>query len=260
MGDESVKMLTFSEKLMALGDEHGISLRLIGGLAVLENCKPEFRSVTKREQYHDIDFFGRIEQTAKVDKFFKKIGFEHVGIPNECSNCVFHIYNGLVPGIDRLMQIEVYFGEMIFNHHIPKPYFSAHFPRTIPVTQLLLSKWAIRKLTHKDIVDILMLLLNFEVGGDANSQINAKLLKNIFSVGFRGWGFYKTCTINMSRISYQAEQIELDRELKIKLFNQIHILEEILVEKPKSILWQIRSLIGTNLSWYYDVQPRAEEF
>ncbi|WP_299357738.1 hypothetical protein [Mucilaginibacter sp.] len=241
---------------MEKAGQHQIDLKMIGGLAVYQQCGVTTCGGLERQPYKDIDFLGKSDQNIKAEYFFKKLGFRRVGLNDWGANIEFHNYRAQVDGLNRELDIEVYFGSLEFNHLIPKPYFSSTYPFTIPPGQLLLSKWAIVDLTEKDIIDIGTLLLNFDIGDQYEKSLSQSYLNSAFSDGLAGARMAKTCTINLTLLQKYFNEGKIENDSRVKLFNQFTILDKILTDASVSTIWKIRNNFGLEKKWYRDAQPR----
>jgi hypothetical protein len=123
---------------------------------------------------------------------------------------------------------------------------------TITLTDLLLQKIQIVKLTENDVKDIILLFLEHDVGDIDKEVINARFISTLFS---KDWGFYHTATTNLNRIKHLLPtQDGLSEEDQKVVAIKIDDLLRLVINEPKSKRWKIRARIGTRKKWYNDVE------
>jgi hypothetical protein len=124
-------------------------------------------------------------------------------------------------------------------------------PETIPLADLLLQKLQIVELTHKDEIDIVVLLHEHEIGSD-ESTINAAYLAKLLS---SDWGFYHTATHNLLHVRDESiSRLDvLSHEDRAIVLRRVEELVAEIEAHPKTLAWKARGRIGTRVKWYRDV-------
>jgi hypothetical protein len=150
------------------------------------------------------------------------------------------------------LHVDVFLDKLQMCHTIEFKERLAIEKETIPLAEMFLEKMQIVKIAEKDIKDVLILLLDHEVGDSDDETINISQIAKILS---RDWGFYYTVTQNLQRVlGYLAGFNVLGERDKEEVRRKIfHILS--FVEKtPKSLSWKLRSKVGSRIKWYEDVE------
>lgn len=247
-------LLTIGKNIINKAHAEGIELRLFGGVGVRACCGSDNPLYMQRRGSPDIDFVCNINQIDKVSRLLRNMAIRPVTAPGYQRKCEYQTFT-FESGTD-LVRLDIYYGNLEFNHLIPPPYILPAPRYTIPVTQLFLSKLAIVELVEKDAIDILLLLLKYDfVNGDL-SGIDKAVLLNVFTKGIKGWGLAKTCFENLRKIQIHAEMFVKDIPDRNKLFNKLEVLKLLIADSKKSPLWKLRSLVGVNYRWYNIIRPR----
>jgi len=265
---ESSKILETSLKIIETASKKNIVLRLMGAAAIRIHS-PKYGSLYEvlERDLSDIDcvslgcFRDAIKQHLKMLNYVPRWFDEMPSIEEmrrmksrvlvlERASLYRQIYDNPENGIT----IDVFFDKLEMCHTIDfRNRLTIDYP-TIPLAEILLSKMQIVKLTEKDVKDVIVLLLEHEVGDTDNDTINSKYISKVLS---KDWGFYYTFTTNLKRIRDELITLYSDKlkeenvsEVKTKI-NKILVNVE---AAPKSIGWKLRSTIGTKKIWYREVE------
>ncbi|MEI7844804.1 MAG: hypothetical protein WCK35_03275 [Chloroflexota bacterium] len=225
-----------------------LRLRLIGGLAIKYHSPSASHRALQRN-YPDIDLVVPKKDKGHLEAFFGEMGY--------VSDKNFNLLNG-----DRRQiyfdsktgrRIDVFVGDFEMCHKLPlKGRLDAH-PVTVPLAELLLSKTQIIELNQKDILDIISLLLDNDVGYSDEGLIN---IDHITRLCLKDWGLYKTLTITLSKVEYILIEKNpgLDKEQLERVLTRINFIRRLLDRVNKPLLWKVRDRVGTRIRWYTEVE------
>jgi hypothetical protein len=234
-------------RLMDAARSSAIDMRVIGGLAVRVHSPVQRQAFTR--EYPDIDFVVHKKSRRKLSPFFKEMGY----IPDR----EFNILNGARRQIfvdsQTGRRIDVFVGDFEMCHKLPLQKRLGADPITVPLAELLLSKAQILELNRKDALDIILLLLNNELGRDDYKKIN---LHRIARLCIRYWGLYKTTSINLMRVENLLlhEHLDLAPEEKQIVLRRVHRIQRTLKAINKNLFWKFRDQLGTRIRWYTEVE------
>jgi len=235
-------------RLLAEANEKKIHLRLIGGLAIKFHS-PSANHRALQRSYPDIDFVAPKRDKRKLEAFFGSLGY----LPEKNFNLVNGDRRQIFCDAETGRRIDIFVGDFEMCHKLPmKNRLEAH-PVTVPLAELFLSKTQIIELNHKDVLDIISLLLDNEIGFNDNGVIN---IDRIIRLCLKDWGLYKTLMITLSKV----ENILMDQnpglvpEQQQRVLAQIKVIRRLLDRVNKPILWQVRDRVGTRLRWYAEVE------
>jgi hypothetical protein len=231
--------------------DQGLILRVMGGLGIFLHSQEQRELWEKlgrlgKKVFTDIDYVAYGKHRVKMIKFFENRGFlinqkllYHYGKTRQ-------IYYGR-----KIPMAEVFYDQMQFNHPISFKNRLEKDSPTFPLAELLLQKLQMVRMNEKDIKDSVILLLVHELGGDDENRINQSRLAEVLC---KDWGFSHTATENLGKIRSSLDSYEVigaaDRKV---IADRISDLLEYLAERPKSLKWKSRAMIGTRVRWYNEV-------
>jgi hypothetical protein len=118
----------------------------------------------------------------------------------------------------------------------------------------LLTKLQIVELNEKDAQDALYLLSAYPVGdGDEPETISVNRVSEVVA---NDWGWWRTVTMNLDRISELARGLGSHLVPPDRRFDPLEALErlrKLTNETPKSLRWRIKAKVGDRKRWY--MQP-----
>jgi len=240
-------------------EKSGIQLRVLGAVAFRIHCPVhQGLQASMNRVLTDIDFAAYYKQEKAIDKFFLQgMGYESYTA-------------SLTPGLmlgrkiyddpgDERPHIDIFFDKLNMCHvvswekgrlEIDKP--------TITLADLMLEKLQIVHINEKDVIDVMMLLLEHEIGDSDNEVVNGAYISGIMA---KDWGFYYTCTTNLDKVkSHLGNYDALSSSDRAVISGRIDQLLDMIEKQPKSFGWKLRAKVGTKKQWYNDVEEveRAE--
>lgn len=250
MPDGTGDVLPEALRLIHGAADQGVPLRLVGGLAVRVLC-PDLPPRLRADQ--DLDLASVASARSGLTAFLVERGLE----PDQRFNALYghkQLFFSTAEGravdvlIDRLDMCHV----LEFRDRIDR------LPLTLDVADVLLSKLQIVELTEKDAQDVLHLLSSYEVrAGDDPGVIG---LARIVGVLSDDWGWWRTVTLNLDRLS----GLIADRRLvpdrgRFEPDAQIGRLRHAVDEAPKGLRWRIRARVGERKRWYHVPEEEAHD-
>ena len=120
------------------------------------------------------------------------------------------------------------------------------------MAELVLEKLQIVKINEKDIVDMIMLLLEHPWGDHDTNTIN---LPYIVRICANDWGFWRTVTMNLDKVKRLAQTYAtLSDNEKAGVAEKVDQAAAAIEAAPKSLGWKARAAIGDKVKWYKDVE------
>ncbi|MBI3242928.1 MAG: hypothetical protein HYZ49_11605 [Chloroflexi bacterium] len=247
---ERLKFENEVKRIVDAGNAAGLTLRLLGSLAFHQHC-PNYGHLQARmgRAYTDIDFAGYGKQAAQIRKWMPAaLGYKEdteVFINSEGARMIFeHPGNGL--------HVDIFVDKLDFCHTI---FWNGRLEKdspTIPLAEMVLEKLQIVKINEKDIIDMIMLLLEHPWGGHDAETINLPYITKICA---DDWGFWRTVTMNLDKVKRLAQAYTtLSDDEKNKVASQVDHALNALNAAPKSFGWKMRDKIGDKVKWYKDVE------
>jgi hypothetical protein len=233
--------------LDALG-KAGLTLRLVGSMAILRRCPNHAVLASSERAYRDIDFAGRNKEARDIHELLTTLGYiedREVFVVSEGARAIFaNSSNGV--------HVDVFYEKLDFCHVIPVDTRLQVDPTTLPLAELLLGKLQIVKITEKDLVDMMALLLEHRLGDGDGDTINVARIAKLCA---EDWGLWRTTTMNLEKLQrFATNHSKLDSAQKARLVASVDALRRRLDAEPKPLAWRLRARIGERVKWYNDVE------
>ncbi len=237
-----------ADRLLALAGEEGVILRLVGALAFARRCP---RHVHLQEslgrEYTDIDFAAYGRDVGRIVELLGRAGYENdqqIYVDSGGSRLV-------LEDPQTRLHLDVFVDELSFCHTVPWKGRLEIDDDTIPLTELLLQKMQIVEINEKDLIDTIMLLLEYPLGGDDRDTVN---IDRVAAICAKDWGWWRTLTMNLGKVRQIAEHYEqLSDEETRRVADQVQAALDRIEEEPKSMSWKLRAKVGDRKKWYRDV-------
>src|SRR5919197_106532 len=232
--------------------ERDLHVRLLGALAVIHQCPGHIWLLEKTNRIlTDLDFVGYEKEIRKVEQMFSELGYEVLGGRGVTMDVwvgrrIFHDPSG------GRRRVDVFLDRLDFCHPIELKGRLDLEPVTIPLTDLLLEKLQIVEINEKDLKDLVVLLLEHDVGdGNEPGRFDLPYLVGILA---GDWGFYYTVSLNFDRIRRYADTIaDLSPEQRALVGARLDAIWERVEAAPKSLRWKLRARVGPSRRWYNEV-------
>jgi hypothetical protein len=225
----------------------GVTLRLLGALAFEYQC-PRFAGLRQSmgRVLSDLDLVSLSDQWQDVTRCLDGLGYAF-----DERYAMLHGNERLIFFHDDGFRVDVFFDRLDMCHMVDFRGRLEIDPMTISITDLLLEKLQIVRITRKDLIDTIVLLCEHEVGGD-ESGVNEDYVAQRFAAE---WGFYYTATENLKFIRDQSfKEFPVLAELDWAVVrSRIDRLLERIENEPKPPAWRLRAKIGTKVRWYKEV-------
>jgi len=226
--------------------EGNATLRLFGGLATRFHCHGPHSEHLRL--YHDIDFMGLKKEIKQIFSIFSQLGY----YPNERFNALYGGDRLQFINEDKKVIVDVFLDKFKMHHTLDFRK-RLHLDKyTIPISDLLLTKLQIVKLSEKDVKDIIAILEDHEIGNRDNQEIlNVEYISELSS---KNWGLHKTISNNLKNVLNFIETGKFSTIDKKNLIIKIERVQYSIKTVKKSVTWKIRNMIGERLKWYKDVE------
>lgn len=236
------------QRLVSEAQKEDIFLRVLGGLAIKVHSQHAGHRALERK-YPDIDFVTDKNSAKKLLDFLPAMGYT----PNKTFNTLSGDRRQLWYDEEQGRQIDVFIGDFTMCHTLPLADRLHVEPLTIPLAELFLSKAQIVELNRKDVLDLLTLLLDHEVGPGDEETINADLIGGLCA---KDWGLYTTVSLTIQKLRTFLDEGSVDlAEVEVQAIKKrLVALEKVLDQTPKTMAWKMRARVGTRVRWYEEVE------
>ena len=240
---DSNRLLEEARRLIDGATQHGIVLRLLGGLAI-GFLTPELPPRTRAGQ--DLDFGSVVSNRRALSDLLAERGYE----PDRNFNALYGNKQLYFAHPGTGLAVDVLLDKLHMCHTLEFADRLERLPYTLDPMDLLLSKLQIVELNEKDADDCLRLLVSFPL--KESEDPNAMDIRVFRSILSDDWGWWKTITLNLDRIrnvlADGARPALAGGRLDPGV--QLDALAAAAEQVPKTRRWKLRSRIGERKRWY----------
>lgn len=216
----------------------GVKVKLLGGAGIHLHSPSATRPPLKRK-YGDLDYAISKKDRKGVLVLFPSLGYE--------ANERFNLMNGdsrlyfYDNGHSR--QVDIFIDVFKMSHVIDLRGRLEHEGPCASPADLLLSKLQIYEVNRKDLVDVIALLLDHEVG-PGDDAIDAAYIGRVAA---DDWGMFRTLQLNIDKLLHTLDEMEVDRDL---VRSRIDEIWKVVDARPKPLKWRLRAQVGDRMQWY----------
>ena len=185
----------------------------------------------------------RSGSTAAVTAFFAGQGYE----PNRMFNALRGAQRLMYADPARERVVDVLVDRFVMCHRLDLRDRLALDGRTLPLSDLLLTKLQVVELNEKDLTDLLALLADHDLDGEEGDAIETA---RILAVTSDDWGFEHTIRGTLMRVRDAAVAYDLDGLTTARIQSRIDRLVELLDRAPKTLRWRMRARLGERVRWF----------
>jgi hypothetical protein len=245
-----------SLRLVDAADERGLTLRLMGGMAIRAHA-PRWPARTRRTEV-DLDFATTSKDRAAVYKFLETEGYT----PDRQQNALFGQKQAYFVDVPRKRPVDVLIDALEMCHRVEFGSRLSKSRPTLPLAELLLSKLQVVKINRKDVLDALILLAEHPLaqddGVDALHGPGSINVRRIVDITSNDWGWWRTVSGNLEKLDqFLASDLRPDdldlgtgEPVKFDPAAQVAALRAAIEDAPKSTRWKLRARVGERVTWY----------
>jgi hypothetical protein len=253
------EMLGEGRELVDAARAEGLTLRLLGGLAVRQHCQT--LELCERD-YSDLDMVAPARQARRLVALFTRFGYsENYDVSTATANRELQftrpcghgdtMAGGLAHADDH---VDVFLDTFRMDHAIALAGRLEIEPYTVSLSDLLLTKLQIFRLEEKDLRDIVTLLGDHDVGEeDAPGLINGGYIGRLCA---DDWGLFYDVTTNLARIDDHAGAFDLSDEQVERVRSGVARLIGAVDGASKSVRWRLRARVGTSRAWHNQIEDQ----
>lgn len=228
-----ILMLEQTRELIAGGNERGIVLRAVGGLAVACQC-PSALTPPLARSWKDLDFLALSGQRAELEEYLHERGLAGDTHFNALHGHQRLNYMHAEQGYD----VDIFIDRLVMCHTLELEDRLRLDDETLDPADLLLSKLQVVETNARDYLDIAALLHDNDIDQDRIVEVLA-----------RDWGWWRTATQVLKGTAAYIETLE-EFDGRDRVISEIARLEAAIEEAPKSRGWRMRAKIGERKRWY----------
>ena len=244
-----------ADRIISAATDAGLVVKLSGSLAIRKRCySRRLLQLRGNRIVSDVDLIALFQNKQDVEEMMEALGY----VSDAAIGTVPGIRRSLFYSSDRHCRCDIFYDALEFCHTIDlRGRLEVDHP-TIPLVELLLQKLQIVDLTYKDIVDVQLLLMEYDLAPSDEGVINVVRFSSLCS---RNWGLWFTVRQNLLKIrQLTTDDSELSREERHLIAVRVNRLLDRLEHDRKSFWWKLRAIIGTKLRWYNVVEDISYSF
>ena len=221
----------------------------MGATAIKIHC-PRFAAIYERlgRSLTDLDFVGPSKETNQLLEMLEAEGYL---MDRDARYRMALIGRCVLQKRDSPLHADLFFDELRWNHTLDlRNRLNLDFP-TLTVSDLLMEKLQIARISEKDIKDTIVVLREHPIADHDKDSVNGPYVAEVLA---GDWGFYYTFSMNLSKVetfTQKYDQLSPDDEEDVT--SKIARLRQIIEDKPKSLRWKLRARTGTSAKWYREV-------
>jgi hypothetical protein len=226
----------------------GVTLRVLGSIGVALHSHDAASIVPGFERtYADLDLAAYKRDHRTLSTLMAGLGYEddrEVFVGSEGGRSIY---------LDSAssIHVDVFYDRLEFCHVIPLDGRLEADDPTIPVAELLLSKLQIVRINEKDVIDIILLLLDHPIGSGDEDTIDLARIARLCS---DDWGLWRTLTQNLEKVASLASGYrQIDDGQRARVGTALGTVKAGIDAEPKTMGWRMRARIGDRRQWWTDV-------
>ncbi len=241
------------QRIVAEAQKNGLTMRLLGGLAIAIRCPSAQHPAIKRT-YGDIDLAGFKKDGRQIREFFeKRLGYR----PNEMFNALRSASRLMFFDIPNVRRVDIFLDYFEMCHKIDLRDSLKKDKMTITMADLLATKLQIVQTNEKDFKDITAILMDHELGkADDHDTINEARIAKLCG---DDWGVYKTFSTVLDKTSIMLDSFDVEAKTRENVKQKISKIKTAIENQPKSMNWKLRAKVGEKVPWYKLPEDQIED-
>ena len=237
-----------SKRLVAAATGKGLTIRVLGGVAVCLQAPPEGPLLART--CGDIDVATPRGRRRETIEMFQEAGYAS----DEMFNALHGARRLLFYDDINSRKLDVFVGDFTMCHAIPITDRLDREPLTVPLAELLLTKLQIVELTERDQRDIYNLSFHHPLGNGSVSGIEADYVAELCA---KDWGLWRTSKATIEKCLANLGEYSLPPDAERIIAESLQALLKRIEAAPKSARWRIRSRVGDRMRWYDQPEENA---
>lgn len=246
-----------ARRLIDAARSEGLALRLLGGLGVREHCHT--LELCARD-YSDLDLVASVKQKRRLAELFKGFGYaENYEVSTATANRELQFVRPCQHG-DKAEpahaddHVDVFLGTFRMDHEIALEHRLELEPYTLSLSDLLLTKLQIFRLTEKDLRDIVTILADTEVGEqEVPGMIDAGYIGELCG---EDWGLFYDVARSLQRINEGVASFGLSDAQVARARHGVLRLIAAIDDAPRSLRFRMRARVGTRRPWHSELDDQ----
>ncbi len=256
--DHREMMAAEGKRLVDAARARGLTIRLIGGLAVRDHC--EVLDFCARD-YSDLDAVAHTRSIVDLVDFFSDHGYRenvHVRQATGGEQAQFvrpcRHRDGRGTSLHDDDHIDVFLDTFVMDHRIELKRRLELEPYTVSLSDVLLTKLQIHEHDARDLRDVVTILKDRPMGDtDAPGVVNVTYIAALCA---DDWGLSYDVIRSLDAAARLLPGLELSGDELATAEAAVRRLREAIEQAPKTRRWRRRARTGTRRPWHNEVEER----
>lgn len=232
-----------TKRILDVAEERGITLRLLGGMAIRFRCRSALADTLTRK-YVDIDLVGHAKQSKQIKALFTDLGYS----PRNRFNAMHGDKRLIFNDLEHERRVDIFLDVFEMCHKFNFKDRLEILPHTLTPADLVATKLQVVQMTEREYKDLMCLLLDHDVGRtDGPELINAAYLTRLAS---DDWGIYMTFKQTVQNLLNELNSYGLSSEQQQIISDRARKILDMIDEAPKTMRWKMRARVGQKVPWY----------
>jgi len=236
-----------SRRLVAAATDKGLTMRVLGGVAVCLQAPPEGPLLPRT--CGDIDIATPRGHRRETTDLLEEAGYAG----DEMFNALHGAHRLLFYDDVNSRKLDVFIGDFKMCHTIPITDRLDREPLTVPLAELMLTKLQIAELTERDQRDIYNLTYHHPIGANG-AAIEADYIADLCA---KDWGLWRTSRATIEKCLANLGDYALPPDAVHAIAESLKALLKRIEAAPKSTRWKLRSRVGDRVRWYDQPEENA---
>ncbi len=225
----NIQLVQIAKELIDAAAQNRLTLRALGGVAVLMTCASLENHPTLQRTVGDVDLAAAQKDLEPLVSLLPRRGLT---LRERGEDLILFVRDGV--------EIEVSAPVYRADHRIDLTKRLALAAPTLPLADLLLIKLQRSEFTEKDIQDSIALILDHRVGrGEGEDQIDRAYIARLSS---KDWGLFTTAYANLVGLEQVLDKYLEPEEAQL-VWRRIELLQEDMDREPKSFSWMVNQVL-----------------
>jgi len=231
-----------AKRIIEAAESRKVVLRLMGGVSFFLRC-PSAREGKLQRNYTDLDFVAHATQTKELMQLFMEMGY----VPEDRFNALHGLRRLIFKDMANRRPVDIFLDVFEMCHRFSFKDRLEVDRYTLALADMLVTKLQIVEINEKDIVDIISLLMDYDVGDNDVGTVNGAYIARLCS---DDWGIYRTFTMTLASVGRALSGMDIGGEGKELVRARMARLLKMIEDEPKGLRWKIRAVIGDRRRWY----------
>jgi Uncharacterised nucleotidyltransferase len=247
---DSDRAVEEARRILSTVSDGGLTVRLLGGAAIALRCQHARPPAPLARRYSDLDLVVDRRSATGLEKVLVDLGYR--------ADVEFNTLHGrlrLVFDHADHSHLDVFVERFVMCHELNLGARLQVDTQTIPLADLWLTKLQVAKITHKDVVDVAALLVDWAVSDD-DSGVNRRYIADLLS---RDWGWWRTVTENVTIVRGRLAELGLGEAEQVLVTTRLDEIVADVERAPKTLRWKARARLGDRVPWREDPEESRDE-